>query len=284
MPPAPPTHPSAPAESPLLWPATPSPTCRRFFAIYLRRLLGKSFFAVRLAPGTREALAAIELDVRPAIVLINHASWWDPLVGLWLGAQLTPTRPVLGPMELAQLKKFAIFRKLGIFGINPDQPGSLAAMTDYLRYVFATAPRTAFWVTPQGQFADVRDPIRIRPGAAAAAARLGDVVVATVAVEYVFWTDQRPEVLVRAVSVQTPPTEAGISTASWTRAMQLAMQANADALATLSRSRDTNAFETYSGGGRAKVHPVFDLWMRLRGRDPALVAANRGMAARSPKR
>lgn len=277
--------PTAPPDTPLLWPATPSPTWQRFFAMYLRRLFRKSFFAVRLAPGTHEALAAIEQDQRPAIVLINHASWWDPLVAMWLGQQLTPTRPVLGPMELAQLKKFAVFRKLGIFGLDPDQPGSLAAMTDYLRHVFATAPRTAFWVTPQGQFADVRDPIRIRPGAAAVAARLGDVVVGAVAVEYVFWADQRPELLVRAAPVETPPPNpAGVSTASWTRAMQSAMQANADALAALSRGRDPNAFETLAGGGPTKIHPLFDLWMRLRGRDPALTTTDRGMATRPPNR
>lgn len=262
----------------LLWPAAPSPMLRRWFAKYLRRLVRRSFFAVRAAPGTRDALAAVEADGRPAIVLMNHASWWDPLVGMWLGDRLTPTRPIVGPMELAQLKKFSLFRRLGIFGIDPDEPAALRAMAEYLERVFAEAPRSAFWLTPQGQFADVREPVRIRPGAGAAAVRLGDVVVAAVAVEYVFWTDQRPELLVRAMTVEAPGGAARGSTASWTRVMQSAMQSNADALAALARTRDAGQFETLEGGGSAKINPVFDLWLKLRGVDARVVAADRGMA------
>ena len=56
------------------------------------------------------------------------------------------------------------------------------------------SPGTLLGLTPQGRFTDPREPIRLRPGAAAIAAsceRSPRVVV--VSIEYVFWQDARPE-------------------------------------------------------------------------------------------
>ena len=52
------------------------------------------------------------------------------------------------------------------------------------------------WITPQGQFSDVRErPIVFKPGMAALAARVPRCAVLPLAIEYVFWNERTPEVL-----------------------------------------------------------------------------------------
>jgi hypothetical protein len=57
------------------------------------------------------------------------------------------------------------------------------------------------------------------------------------------------------------------------------MQRNGDALAELVRSRDPRRFETALGGDTARVHPVYDLWLRLTGRGNSIDATRRMPAA-----
>ena len=90
----------------------------------------------------------------------------------------------------------------------------------------------------------------------------------SVAIEYVFWQESRPEALVRIHDVEPPeqPTTAG-----WQRAMTSAMQANADALEILARERNPDHFESIVGD-RARTSPVYDLMLKLRGRGGEIAA------------
>ncbi|MBL8991549.1 MAG: lysophospholipid acyltransferase family protein [Phycisphaerae bacterium] len=258
-----------------IWPAAPSDRVIGAFGWWLRRMFRKSFAGVWVARGVAPELRAVDAHHGPAIVLMNHASWWDPLVGLMLARELTPRRRLLAPMELDQLKKFGFFRRLGVFGLDPDRADALDAMVSYVRATFEADPRTAFWITPQGQFTDPRTPIRLRPGAATLAARTPTphgVRVVCVAVEYAFWTDQKPEVFLRFAGVSAPETP---TTAGWTRAMTHAMQANADALAALVVARDHAAFEPVLAARRGGVNPLYDAWLRLRGRSGRIEGVRR---------
>jgi hypothetical protein len=112
---------------------------------------------------------------------------------------------------------------------------------------------------------DVRDEIVVRPGAAAMAAALKVDRAVAIAVEYAFWVDQKPEVFVRAESIDCA--EGG--TLAWQKRIVTAMRANQAALAELVRAREAAAFEPLSPSFRAKVsgtNPVYDLWLRLTGR------------------
>lgn len=270
----------APADEQVLWPAARSARVAAACAWWFNRMMAKDWHAVRLAPasGQPEAGAGVlsRLDAldEPAIVVMNHASWWDPLVGLWLANRLTPRRVLSAPMELRQLRTFAFFRRLGVFGLDPDHPGAIDALTAYVQSLCAAQPRSTLWITPQGQFADVRTPVRVRPGAAAAAARLGLTRVVSVAIEYGFWTDRRPEVFLRVAQVHAPEGPARGSTATWTRTLTDAMQANADALAALVMARDAAGFDVLLGGS-AKINPLYDAWLRLRGKGRAITPADR---------
>jgi hypothetical protein len=53
--------------------------------------------------------------------------------------------------------------------------------------------------------------------------------------------------------------------------MESAMNANAGELSRLVIARDANAFTPLLGGASsANIHPVYDWWLRLRGKDAAL--------------
>jgi len=245
---------------PPLLPAKPNPRFTRIFAWYSRRLLEKSFHAVRLARDTEPSLSAAAAHNGPLIILISHASWWDPLIGLFLTQRFTPAPPhgraSLAPMDLTQLKKMPFFRRIGIFGINPDDAASLPAMQHYIAEHFNSHPRPSLVLTPQGRFADPRATLTIRPGAAAIAAKHANVRVLSIAIEYAFHLDQKPEVFLRAQPVTLAP-DRSPSTPHWHRAILAAMVDNAAQLASLVIARDPAPFTTLLGG-KARAHSISD--------------------------
>lgn len=256
----------------LLIPASYSPTVTKYFAVWVRRMFKKSFHAVRLAPQHADTLHTLQHEPAPVMVLLSHTSWWDPLVSLVLHDHTNNSRVGMAPMDATQLVKFGFFKKLGIFGVRPDDPDSLHAMGEYVRTRFEREPGSTLWITPQGRFVDPRDPIELRPGAAAIAARTPGVRVLTLAIEYTFWTDQKPEVFLRFEPCVTPARSD--STPAWHRECLRAMAANNAALAELVRSRDPARFipawDTNRGVGDSGSGPAtnwfYDLWIRLRGR------------------
>lgn len=249
-----------------LIPARRSARFARAFAAYCRRLMRRRFNAVRIARGGRELLAEAAAWDGPVMLALNHPSWWDPLLALLLTETLLPARTPCAPMDAGQLRRFRFMRRLGLFGLDPAHPEALRLLAGHVAERFARDAAPLLVLTPQGAFADVREPLRLRPGAAAIAARHPALRVLVAALEYPFWLDQRPEALVR-IAPCAPP--ARRSTAAWHRALTEAMQGNADALACLSISRAAGEFETLLSA-RGAVHPLYDLMLRLRGTSPRL--------------
>ncbi len=245
----------------------------RFFSGYSARMLQKDFANVRLTVGSGAVLRSLEAHDGPAIVAMNHASWWDPLVGLVLARMFAPTRVLASPIEAEQLAKFRFMRRLGLFGIEPEHPGAMDAFVSHGVHLFDREPRTLLGLTPQGLFTDVRPSVRLRPGAGALAARLDGVRVAAATCEYVFWADRKPELLIHARPCREPTLH---STAGWTRALTETMELGRQELAALSIERDRSAFEPLFGRAGASVHPVYDLLLRLRGKRAAIDPAVRG--------
>ena len=256
------------ADAGSLIPARPSDRFKYWFARYVRKLLRRRFHAVRVANEGIETLRELDERTRPAIVLLNHSSWWDPLVAFFADSHFAPNRSALAPIDNEQLERFGFFRRIGLFGINPDDPASLKEMRSYVLENFQASPKTILWLTPQGRFTDVRAPIRIRPGAANIAAGVEGVDVVSLAIEYVFWQESRAEILMRATPVEPPK---NLSTAGWQRAMTAKMQENSDALAALSQNRDASEF-TAIVGDRARTSFFYDLMLRLRGKGGEIAA------------
>ncbi|TVQ52789.1 MAG: acyltransferase [Phycisphaerales bacterium] len=251
-----------------LIPADPSPRVRRGFAWYSRRLVRKSFYALRIARETESLARDLNRDRAPVLIAMSHASWWDPIIGLLLHEAYLPDRNACAPMDAEQLERFRFMRKLGIFGINPDDPASLDAMQSYVDQWFHANDRPAIWITPQGRFTDVREPIRLRPGAAALAASHPEAKVLTVAAEYTFWQDQKPEIFVRFARCESERD----TTPGWHRALTETMQECQSRLAELVMQRDPRQFTSLIGGETARINPIYDWWLRLRGKSGGIEA------------
>lgn len=264
-------QPEAQPES-LLLPATPRAWFIRWFSRYTPKLIAKKFYAMRVDARTPQTLSELNTHQGPLLCVMNHSSWWDPLIGLALHATQLLERDQRAPMDRAQLERFWFFRSLGLFGIEPDNPASLEAMRVYLTEWFAAQPRATVWITPQGDFQDPRDELVIRPGAAALAAASGEQTkVVSIAIEYAFWTDQKPEIFLRfePVHPQKP------STTGWHRALTATMKANQAELASLVIQRNPSAFVNLIGGEVSKTNPVWDLILKLRGKQGAIAPARR---------
>ena len=257
-----------------LIPGIDTPWFRRAFVRWMRGFVGRRFHAVRLAAGSEAAFARAASADGPVMLVANHQSWWDPLVGLLVHDRWFGDRPVASPIDRTQLENFRFFRRLGMFGVDPDDATGLRAFARHVDGLFAGAPRTVLMLTPQGRFVDARRPVEARPGAAMVAARHPGLAVISVAIEYAFWVDQRPEVFLRAATVAAPAA-GGDSAHAWQPTIEGAMNANAAALAECVASRDPARFSLVSGGGAGRIHPAYDAFLRLTGRRTSIDVSHR---------
>jgi hypothetical protein len=245
----------------------------RLFRWYSRRLVRQGFNAMRLASGGERAFAAFDAHEGPTILLLNHQSWWDPILTIALVDCFTPGRHVYAPMDRAMVEQFAFMRKLGLFGVDLDQPDAFKAMVQYASHLAATSPCPSFWITPQGEFADPRAPLELRPGAAAIASRLcrdgRPPRVLCLAIELTFWQDRKPEVLLLARACPSPERA---TMSLWQREMTGTLANAMRELSELAIARDPSAFEVVLGRGASGVNPVYDTFLRLTGRQPNISA------------
>ena len=163
----------------------------RFFRWIVRGYFRRHFRAVRVSEASRW----VALPAGPIIIFANHSSWWDPMVSILLGSALLPERNHYAPMDAAALERYAIFKRIGAFGIERNTARGAA---QFLRTSLALLKNNGvLWVTPQGRFADARErPLEFKPGLASLAAKVkGGCTVLPMAIEYTFWDERLPEVL-----------------------------------------------------------------------------------------
>ena len=240
---------SAPARSSWLF---------RAFRKYGLRYVAKQFHAVRLARGGYRPPEGL---TGPVVVVVNHPSWWDPMIGLVLSNFWPAEARHYAPIEAAGLVKYPFLEKLGFFGIESE---TTRGGIHFLRRSLAALaePNGVLWVTAQGKFVDVRErPIRIKPGVGHLAQRLSEGYVVPLALEYPFWNESKPEALARF----GPPLSLGPAGRidDWTARIEQGLQDAQDALAEDALSRDSSRFETLLSGA-AGVGGVYDLWRRVK--------------------
>lgn len=216
-----------PVWKPLLW----------GFARSGRRLVRRHFNALRvlgdLVPG--------DPGTDPAIVVMNHPSWWDPMTALVLASGPLAGRTHYAPIEAKQLRRYRVFTKLGFFGVDASPAGARAFLATSL--AICASPRATLWVTAQGRFADPRErPVALMPGVGRLVSRLSSGVVWPLALEYPFWTERAPEAL--AHWGRPLPLGPGRSPEAWTEVIAAGLTAAMDRLAAASLARDAAAFTT----------------------------------------
>jgi 1-acyl-sn-glycerol-3-phosphate acyltransferase len=195
------------------------------------------------------------------VVVLNHPSWWDPLVCTVL-SELFPGRAHFAPIEVEALGRYRFFERLGFFGVRA---GSVAGAREFLCVGRAVLrrPDTALWVTGQGRFTDPRErPPGLRPGVAHLVQGL-DVTILPLALEYPFWSERFPEALARFGEPIRIEGGAQPDARQWLSVIENGLATTQDALAAEARARDPAAFQVVLGG-RAGVGGIYDIWRRLR--------------------
>ncbi len=234
----------------------------QWFTWYARGYLRRHFHSLRVSLSTTPLSSRL-----PLVIYLNHASWWDPLVCLALKQHYYPERVGYAPMDAKALERYRLFRRLGFFGV---EQGSRRGAAQFLRVSTAVLGRanTLLVVTPQSRFEDARArPVRFLPGLGALAARTRHAVFVPMAVEYVYWEERLPEILVRfgeSVCIRDGRSEGG-ETPDWTGFFEARLAAAQDALSSESMRRDPLAFEALLRGAGGPGG-VYDLWRWLRAR------------------
>jgi 1-acyl-sn-glycerol-3-phosphate acyltransferase len=230
--------------------------------------MGKSFHAVRLSRTGKPPAP----NGRPLVVVLNHPSWWDPLMGVVL-ADLFDGYRHFAPIDAAALKQYRVFESLGFFGVEAGPRGALA----FLRTATAILGQAhhSLWITAQGQFTDPRErPVRLRQGVGHLVRRLDNAVVLPLAIEYPFWQERFPEALAHFGAPLFVGRGRDRAVDEWMALIEAGLTEAQDDLARLARARDSAPFETLVGGS-VGIGGLYDLWRRF----VALVRGQRFHAA-----
>ena len=243
--------------------AFPSRRLLGLFRTYLHWYVPRHFHGVRIAhvercpQGPSIGGPSIGSPSAPLIVYLNHPSWWDPLTGALVSHHLYPDRDHYTPMDEQALAHYNFFRRLGVF---PVELGTRRGAAQFLRSTMTalTERNAVLWLTPQSAFTDVRArPLAFRRGLAALAARVSGVTVLPIAIEYTYWNERLPEIL---VNIGEPLRSDSAQTAG---ALEAALTATLEELAALGMTRDQAAFQTLLRGSSG-TGGVYDPWQRLR--------------------
>ncbi|MFK8115549.1 MAG: lysophospholipid acyltransferase family protein [Rubripirellula sp.] len=237
--------------------AAVSPFLYRGFRDYSRRLLRKRFRALRVAQESFPHVA----DGEPLLIYTNHPSWWDPLVAVTLNESLFNTRQFRAPIDAEALKKYAILGRLGFFPIERESSqgtrGFLTAMQTLL------SQPTAIYITPQGKFVDVRDQQPFEPGLAHVVSRMKIGTVLPMAIEYTYWDESTPEILVQFGSPIDVTVETERSKEDWNRFLEATLASTQASLAAKGISRSADGFNTIVGG-RVGEGGLYDFARRVK--------------------
>jgi 1-acyl-sn-glycerol-3-phosphate acyltransferase len=228
----------------------------RWFSWWVNGYLEKHFHAVRLSCGTRPSVPP---DL-PLIVVLNHPAWWDPLIGVVV-ARLLPERTHYAPMDAKALGRYSLFNKLGFYGVEQGTPRGAAAFLRATRAILSQ-PRSAVWITAQGEFTDPRvRPTLLRPGVGHIARRLDEGLILTLALEYPFWEERFPEALARFGEPMLIGRRRKLSARQWVELIEADLTATQDALKADALSRNAAAFETLLTG-KVAIGGIYDRWRK----------------------
>ncbi len=231
----------------------------RWFRAYARRYVARRFHAVRIArTGDFPQLAP-----GPVIVMLNHASWWDPLIGFVLSELAPAGRRHAAPIENLGLTQYPFLARLGFYGVETGTAtGARRFLNDSLQIL--ENPDAMLWITPQGRFVDARiRPVVLRPGLGMLVHKCPAVTIVPLAVEYAFWNDRCPEALACFGLPIEASRKSHQSPSEWTTRLGRALEETQDRLAVAAQSRDPAAFTTLLSG-TSGVGGIYDAWRRLK--------------------
>ena len=234
-----------------------------WFTRYSRRYICRHFHSLRVSRAGLPSKA----HGLPLVIFSNHASWWDALVCLVLKHEFFGERRLFAPMDAAMLERYRFFRRLGFFGVEQHTRRGAIQFLQTAGAILQSR-QALLAITPQSRFADVRErPVKFSSGLAHLAKQVERACFIPVAIEYAFWEERFPEILVRFGE----PIQVGrmnrfaYDARNWKPLFERALTETQDALAKDSQNRRTDAFEIVQRGG-AGQGGIYDLWRWLKAR------------------
>ena len=236
-----------------------SPAWFALFAAIFTRALQRDFHAVRIA----KAGPPPDPQTPRLLVYMNHPSWWDAAIITVLIARLFPGRAGFAPIDDAMTRRYGFMPRIGAFGVAQDSLRGAAVFLETAAQILGR-PDGLLFVTAQGRFADVRErPIRLAPGLAHLIDRVPDATLVPMAVDYPFWDERKPELLVRFGDPIAARTLLPLDKRGRHEALAGPLEAGMEALTLDALARDATRFTTLLDGG-AGVGGLYDAWRRTR--------------------
>lgn len=238
------------------------------FHWYIPRYLRKHFHAVAV---NQQQFQLAEIEPNDSLVVYaNHSSWWDPLVAMYCAKQLFNEFSFYAPIDAAALEKYKIFRKLGFFPVEQHTlQGAKHFLDVSLRLL--EQPGNSVWVTPEGRFVDARDAAKFMPGISHLAhslqrrssSRSTRTWFVSIAIEYTFWEERLPEILVWfGEPLLVEPETSLQSKAEWDERLENSLRTAQDHLAQAAINRDESVFEVMLSG-KAGTSRIYDPWRKF---------------------
>lgn len=273
---------------------------RHFLPSYLR----KHFHVV--ASNHRALTPSILENKASLVVYCNHASWWDPMLALFLRSQLFRNHRLYAPIDATALEQYKIFKSMGFYGVGNSHRGAAEFLKRSLRILQTNG--SSIWITPEGKFCDPRQldqPIELGLAHLAHAIQRGVTRVVKdasrdqddhtlggggydsdandqsipkpttwfipTAIEYPFWEERLPECLCwfgDPVPVEWR-TESVRSKDDWHELLGNKLRETQRQLAATSMARDPSSFEVLLRG-KSGTWRLYDMarrsWAKLRGK------------------
>jgi 1-acyl-sn-glycerol-3-phosphate acyltransferase len=235
----------------------------QFFRRIVRGYFRRHFHAIRVSGAERLSTLA-KSDAGSVIVYANHSSWWDPMVSVYLAEKLMDSRQHYAPMDAEALDRYAILKRVGIFGVEMKSARGAAKFLKTSEAILVAGG--VLWITPEGHFVDGRArPLEFKPGLAALASRVagrsGGCTVLPLAIEYPFWDERLPECLLHFG--EPLKVDAGQDSETLQQQLVKSLETAMNALRDMSMQRDARNFETLSHG-KLGTGGFYGGWQRLK--------------------
>ncbi|WP_197057410.1 lysophospholipid acyltransferase family protein [Pontibacillus halophilus] len=129
-----------------------------------------------------------------SLFLVNHSTWWDPLV-IFLLNRTCIRSDAYAMMSEEGVQSFPFFRRLGAFSVNQASRRDILASLHYAEE--RLQHEQAVWMFPQGeeQALEIR-PLRFQNGASYVMDKVSNGTVVPIALYYTFQGTRKPNVYI----------------------------------------------------------------------------------------
>lgn len=194
---------------------------------------------------------------------MNHSSWWDLLIGMWLAEKL-PDWTHYGVMDSVQLERYSIFKKMGVLGADRSSREGIRSFLNNAKTLLMPGSR-ALWITPQGEICSSRKrPIVLQNGLGHLMHALGRSEIIYVSVHYEFMTERLPDIF---ISISNPVTydEPATPPKRLTQKIAVQMEAQLDELQRAVMNVEDGKFRKLLSGG-AGTTLIYDIYRKAAAR------------------